>query len=278
MKINENIEKDTAPIEDTSEWIDMVNNMKKKHNVDGMHIINYETDYPSVIIYKWGFRPYRIWDVLKSKKIMLSKERLFPMTIKFLVGKIQKEDWSIKYDFNNLSKIYENMKKDNKQRLFEITAKLDSTFKPSLNEADMPKPTNNKKGFHDDIEKDTLENKHFRKVLYTAKNMQLVLMSVKPKEDLGMEVHKPDLFFRFESGTGECIINGHTYKVKGGDSIIVPGGAAHNVINTGDKLLQLYTIYSPPNHKDGVDFVTKEEAVNAEKAGKDEVDGVTTEK
>lgn len=126
------------------------------------------------------------------------------------------------------------------------------------------------KGFHDDIEKDTLDNTHFRKVLFTAKNMQLVLMSVKPGEDLGMETHIPDQFFRFESGTGKCIINGNEYDVKDGDSIIVPGGSEHNVINTGDELLQLYTIYSPPNHAEGVDFETKEEAEQAEKDGLDE--------
>src|ERR1035437_202805 len=90
-----------------------------------------------------------------------------------------------------------------------------------------------KKGFHDNLEQDTLDNDNFRKVIYTGKNMQLVLMTLKPGENIGMEHHPPDQFFRFEAGTGECIINGNVYKIRDGYSILIPGGAEHDIINTG---------------------------------------------
>jgi len=140
------------------------------------------------------------------------------------------------------------------------------------------KSTSNKKGFHDDIEQDTLENDNFRKVIYTAKNMQLVLMTLKPGENIGSEHHDSDQFFRFEAGVGECIINGNKYNVKDGDSILIPGGAEHDVINTSDTTaLQMYTLYAPPNHTDKIIHVTKEEAVKDEKSGKDKFRGKTTE-
>ena len=118
------------------------------------------------------------------------------------------------------------------------------------------------KGFTTKLEKETLQNNSFRKVLYTAKYSQLVLMSLQPKEEIGMETHeKNDQFFRFESGQGKCIIDGNEYEVTAGDAVIVPAGAKHNVINTSDTgALKLYTIYSPPNHKDGVIRQTKKEA------------------
>lgn len=118
------------------------------------------------------------------------------------------------------------------------------------------------KGFKSNIEKDTLENTNFRKVLYTGKHLQLVLMSLKVGEDIGEEIHQTiDQFFRFESGTGKCIIDGNEYKVKDGDVIIVPAGAKHNVINTDNTTeLKMYTIYSPPNHEDGIIRATKEDA------------------
>jgi mannose-6-phosphate isomerase-like protein (cupin superfamily) len=91
-------------------------------------------------------------------------------------------------------------------------------------------------GFKTNIEKETLENSDFRKVLYTAKYSQIVLMSLLPKEEIGMETHeKNDQFFRFESGRGKCIIDGNEYEVKDGDAVIVPAGAKHNVINTSEK-------------------------------------------
>lgn len=131
------------------------------------------------------------------------------------------------------------------------------------------------KGFHTNIEVDTLENTNFRKVLYTGKHSQLVLMSLKPGEEIGMEVHTDsDQFFRFEKGEGKCIIDGNEYELKDGDVIIVPAGAEHNVINTSSsENLQLYTLYSPAHHKDGVVRATKEEA----EANSPEFDGVTSE-
>ncbi|MDP2820981.1 MAG: cupin domain-containing protein [bacterium] len=131
------------------------------------------------------------------------------------------------------------------------------------------------KGFVGNIEKDTLENENFRKVLYTAKHSQLVLMCLKPGEEIGMEVHPDnDQFFRFEKGRGKCIINGNEYEVGGGFAVIVPAGAEHNVINVSDTdELKLYTIYSPAHHKDGIARITKEEAV----ANEAEFDGTTTE-
>ena len=133
------------------------------------------------------------------------------------------------------------------------------------------------KGFNANIEKDTIENTNFRKVLYTGKHSQLVLMSLKPMEEIGMEVHPDnDQFFRFEKGEGKCIIDGNEYEVKDGSAIIVPAGAEHNVINTSaTEDLKLYTIYSPAHHKDGIIRATKEEA--EKKENDEEFDGVTTE-
>jgi len=131
------------------------------------------------------------------------------------------------------------------------------------------------KGFFGHIEKDTLENENFRKVLYTGKHCQLVLMSLQPNEEIGMEVHPDnDQFFRFETGTGKVIIDGNEYNVTDGDAIIVPAGAEHNVINTSDsEPLKLYTIYAPPHHQDGVVRATKAEA----ELDSPEFDGKTTE-
>ena len=131
------------------------------------------------------------------------------------------------------------------------------------------------KGFNANIEQDTLANENFRKVLYTGKHCQLVLMSLLPNEEIGMEVHTDnDQFFRFEKGEGKVIIDGNEYAVADGSAIIVPAGAEHNVINvSGDLPLKLYTIYSPAHHKDGVVRATKAEA----EADGPEFDGVTTE-
>jgi len=131
------------------------------------------------------------------------------------------------------------------------------------------------KGFNTNIEQDTHDNDDFRKVLYTGKYCQLVLMSLKPNEDIGMEVHEEnDQFFRFEEGEGKCIIDGNEYALSNGSVIIVPAGAEHNIINTSDSEdLKLYTIYSPPHHEDGVVRATKEEA----QADSPEFDGNTTE-
>ena len=131
------------------------------------------------------------------------------------------------------------------------------------------------KGFNDNIEKETLENDNFRKVLYTGKHSQLVLMSLNPGEEIGMEVHPDnDQFFRFEKGEGKCIIDGNEYVVSDGSAIVVPAGAEHNVINTSPtEKLKLYTIYSPAHHKDGIIHKTKAEA----EADDEEFDGRTTE-
>ena len=131
------------------------------------------------------------------------------------------------------------------------------------------------KGFNTNIEQDTHDNDDFRKVLYTGKYCQLVLMSLKPNEDIGMEVHEEnDQFFRFEEGEGKCIIDGNEYALSNGSVIVVPAGAEHNIINTSDSEdLKLYTIYSPPHHEDGVVRATKAEA----QADSPEFDGNTTE-
>jgi mannose-6-phosphate isomerase-like protein (cupin superfamily) len=131
------------------------------------------------------------------------------------------------------------------------------------------------KGFHSNIEKDTLENNNFRKVLYSAKHCQLVLMSLLPNEEIGMEVHTDnDQFFRFEKGQGKVIIDGNEYSVTDGSAIIVPSGTQHNVINTSaTDALKMYTIYSPAHHKDGTIHATKAIAESSE----EEFDGVTTE-
>ncbi len=131
------------------------------------------------------------------------------------------------------------------------------------------------KGFVTNIEKATLENKNFRQVLYTSKHSQLVLMTLQPKEEIGLEVHPDnDQFFRFEKGQGKCVIDGNEYELKDGVAVVVPAGSQHNVINTSDKEeLKLHTIYSPAHHKDKVVRATKAEA----EADSPEFDGVTSE-
>lgn len=132
------------------------------------------------------------------------------------------------------------------------------------------------KGFKSNIEKDTLKNKNFRKVLYSGPHLQLVLMSLKPKEEIGVETHREnDQFLRFEGGRGRVHIDKTTYTVKDGDAVIVPAGAKHNVINTSaTEDLKLYTIYAPPHHKDQIVRKTKADA----EANEEEFDGKTTEK
>ncbi len=131
-----------------------------------------------------------------------------------------------------------------------------------------------KKGYCQNIEKLTKDNDCFRKVVYTAENMQLVLMSLKPGEDIKSEVHdENDQFFRFDSGEGKVVINGNEYDVEDGFAVVVPKGSEHNVINTGDRDLKFYTIYSPAHHKDQIVRDTKEEAM----AREEDFDGETTE-
>jgi mannose-6-phosphate isomerase-like protein (cupin superfamily) len=128
------------------------------------------------------------------------------------------------------------------------------------------------KGFVTDIETDTVKNNNFRKVLYTGKNTQLVLMSLNSKEDIGEEIHDVDQFFRIDSGSGSVIINGKTYKIKNGTAIVIPAGAKHNII-AGSDGLKLYSLYSPPHHADKTIHKTKDIASK----DKEHFDGTTTE-
>jgi len=131
------------------------------------------------------------------------------------------------------------------------------------------------KGYIVALEKDTRKNSDFRRVLYTGKHSQLVLMNIKPGEEIGEETHHDvDQFFRFEKGEGKVTIDGVEHHVKDGDGVIVPAGAKHNVVNTSKRAnLKLYTIYSPPEHQDGVVRHTKKEAM----ASEEHFDGKTTE-
>ena len=130
------------------------------------------------------------------------------------------------------------------------------------------------KGFVDDIETLTKENTDFRRVLYTGRNLQLVLMALQPGEEIGEEVHEDrDQFFRVEKGKGEIVIDGVTTKIKSDIAMIVPAGARHNVRNTSEKVLRLYTLYAPPEHMDGTVHVTKADA----DASEEHFDGKTTE-
>src|SRR5450756_2398561 len=129
------------------------------------------------------------------------------------------------------------------------------------------------KGFVQDIESIAVKNEDFRQVLYTAKNCQLVVMSLKPKEDIGAEVHKLDQFFRVEEGTGEAVLDGVRTAIREGFAIVVPAGTNHNIINTGSSPLKLYTLYTPPNHRDGVVHHTRADA----EADNKHFDGKTTE-
>jgi mannose-6-phosphate isomerase-like protein (cupin superfamily) len=130
------------------------------------------------------------------------------------------------------------------------------------------------KGFADNIETRTEENSDFRRVLYTGKHMQLVLMSLKPGEDIGEEVHQDaDQFFRVEEGQGEVWIDGAKTNIKSEFAVIVPAGARHNVINTGNTPLRMYTIYAEPHHRDGTVHASKADAERAE----EHFDGKTTE-
>lgn len=129
------------------------------------------------------------------------------------------------------------------------------------------------KGFIQNIEDITVKNEEFRRVLYTAKNCQLVIMALKPKEEIGMEMHELDQFFRVEEGAGEAIINGVRTEIGAGFAVIVPAGTNHNIINTGSVSMKLYTLYAPPNHRDGIIHHTR---VEAEKDN-EHYDGKTTE-
>lgn len=129
------------------------------------------------------------------------------------------------------------------------------------------------KGFVQDIEGLAVKNENFRRVLYTAKHCQLVVMSLKPQEEIGAEVHKLDQFFRVEAGTGEAVLDGVRMAIQAGFAVVVPAGTNHNIINTGSIPLKLYTLYAPPNHRDGVVHPTRGDA----EADNEHFDGKTTE-
>jgi len=129
------------------------------------------------------------------------------------------------------------------------------------------------KGFVQDIEALAIKNEYFSQVLYTAKYCQLVVMALKPAEEIGAEVHKLDQFFRVEEGSGEAVLDGIRSSIQSGFAVIVPAGTNHNIINTGSVPLKLYTLYSPPNHRDGVVHRTRADA----EADNEHFDGKTTE-
>ena len=129
------------------------------------------------------------------------------------------------------------------------------------------------KGFVQNIEDIAVKNEEFRRVLYTAKNCQLVVMALNPSEEIGAEVHQLDQFFRVEEGTGEAVLDGVRTVISTGFAVLVPAGANHNIINTGSVPLKLYTLYAPPNHQDGVIHHTRAEA----EASNEQFDGKTTE-
>jgi mannose-6-phosphate isomerase-like protein (cupin superfamily) len=128
-------------------------------------------------------------------------------------------------------------------------------------------------GFVQNIEDLAVSNGNFRQVLYTGHHSQLVLMSLRAGEEIGEEVHTLDQFFRVEQGTGEAVLDGHRTMIKAGFAVVVPAGAKHNIINTGREPLKLYTVYSPPNHRDGVVHRTRAEA----EADSEHFDGRTSE-
>lgn len=129
------------------------------------------------------------------------------------------------------------------------------------------------KGFVINIETAAKENNNFRKVLYTAKNSQLVVMSLKPQEEIGEETHALDQFIRIEQGEGKAVLDGAEHKIEDGSAIVIPAGTKHNIINLSGEEMKLYTIYSPPNHRDGVLHPTKADAM----ADDEQFDGTTTE-
>jgi len=128
-------------------------------------------------------------------------------------------------------------------------------------------------GFVENIESIAVKNEEFRRVLYTAKHCQLVVMALKPGEEIGAEIHKLDQFFRVEEGTGDAVLDGVRTSIGAGFALIIPAGANHNIINTGSVPLKLYTLYAPPNHRDGIVHQTREEA----EADDEHFDGKTTE-
>jgi mannose-6-phosphate isomerase-like protein (cupin superfamily) len=127
------------------------------------------------------------------------------------------------------------------------------------------------KGYIVNIEKETLENTNYRKVLYTSKNSQLVVMNIQPGDEIGSEVHELDQFIRIESGQAKAILDGVEHVMEDDYAVMIPAGTDHNIINTGETELKLYSVYSPPEHKDGTIHYTKQDEVE------EHFDGVTSE-
>ena len=152
----------------------------------------------------------------------------------------------------------------------------DGAFDKMASNAPVGQPNNKgvtMKGYVQNIEELTVKNNDFRRVLYTSKQSQLVLMALNPKGEIGAEAHKSDQFFRVEEGSGEAVIDGVRTAIRAGFAIIIPGGTNHNIINTGTVPMKLYSIYSPPNHRDGVVHHTRADA----EADNEHFDGKTTE-
>lgn len=126
-------------------------------------------------------------------------------------------------------------------------------------------------GYVTNLEKATLENTNYRRVLYTGKNSQLVLMNIQPGDEIGAEIHHLDQFIRIESGNGRAILDGVEHDLEDGSAVVIPAGTNHNVINTGEIELKLYSVYSPPEHKDGTVHATKADEKE------EHFDGVTSE-
>jgi mannose-6-phosphate isomerase-like protein (cupin superfamily) len=130
------------------------------------------------------------------------------------------------------------------------------------------------RGYVTNIENDTFENTDFRRVLYTAKNTQLVLMNLRPKEDIGEETHTLDQFIRVEAGIGSAILDGVKHRISDGFAVVIPAGTKHNIVNDSEtEEMKLYTLYSPPEHRDGTVRKTKSDALLLE----EHFDGKTTE-
>ncbi|HEX7226896.1 MAG TPA: cupin domain-containing protein [Candidatus Binatia bacterium] len=130
------------------------------------------------------------------------------------------------------------------------------------------------KGYVTNIEDDTMKNQDFRRVLYTGKNSQLVLMSLRPKEEIGLETHSLDQFIRVEAGSGIAVLDGVEHQIADGTAVVIPAGAKHNIVNNSEREeLKLYTVYSPPEHRDGTIHKTKADAL----AHEEHFDGKTTE-
>ncbi len=127
------------------------------------------------------------------------------------------------------------------------------------------------KGYVGNIEQETRDNTDYRRVVYTAKDMQLVFMALQPGEEIGMEVHDLAQFLRLEEGSGKAILDGVEHDIAADWAVLVPAGTQHNIINTGDTVMKLYTLYAPPEHKDGIVEPTKADEIE------EHFDGVTTE-